>query len=196
MKQLELQQRLAQLELQTETALFSYRQAKVLFADENEATLYTALCRHTKNGVIQRVCKGVWINPMSRFANNDTRLEELALLLRPEHYNYVSMETVLSQASVISQQMFAYLTVMTTGSSKVIKASFGTVEFTHSKRSLLEISSYRVPQGHKMSWADVATAYRDLKRVGRNVELVDAQALQLVLAEADDPLTRQEGESK
>ena len=183
MKQFELQQRLAQLEQQTHTALFSYRQAKVLFFDENEKTLYAALCRHTKNGIIQRVCKGVWLNPMSQFATNDTRLEELALLLRPEHYNYVSMETVLSQASVISQQMFAYLTVMTTGAGLTVKASFGTLELVHTKRKWQNIQLSNVPSGHKMPWADAATAYRDLKRVGRNVDMVDEQELQQYLAQ-------------
>jgi len=177
MKYLELLNRLKQLELQTQTALFSYSQAKVLFADENEKTMYTALCRHAKNGVIKRVCKGVWLNPLSRFANNDTRLEELALLLRPDHYSYVSMETVLSQASIISQQMFGYLTVMTTGSSKTIKATFGTLEFTHTKRDLIELSRHCVPEGHKLPWANIDTAYRDLKRSGRNVNMVDMDML-------------------
>ena len=181
MKHLELQRRLMLLEQQTQTALFSYNQAKVLFADESEKTMYTALCRHTKNGLIQRVCKGVWLNPMSQFATSDTRLEELSLLLRPYYYNYVSMETVLSQASVISQQMFGYLTVMTTGASKVINATFGTVEFTHTKRSLIEVSRHTVPRDHKMPWADVATAYRDLKRAGRNVDMVDIKSLESIL---------------
>ncbi len=177
MKSLELLNRLKQLELQTQTALFSYNQAKVLFADENEKTMYTALCRHAKNGVIERVCKGVWLNPLSRYANSDTRLEELALLLRPDHYNYVSMETVLSQASIISQQMFGYLTVMTTGSSKTIKATFGTLEFTHTKRDLIELSRHRVPEGHQLPWANIDTAYRDLKRSGRNVNMIDMDML-------------------
>jgi hypothetical protein len=179
MKILELLNRLKQLEAQTQTSLFSYNQAKVLFADENEKTMYTALCRHAKNGVIERVCKGVWLNPLSRFANNDTRLEELALLLRPDHYNYVSMETVLSQASIISQQMFGYLTVMTTGSSKAIKTAFGTLEFTHTKRDWVELSRHSIPNGHKLPWANIGTAYRDLKRSGRNVRMIDMDMLKL-----------------
>lgn len=183
MKTLELQQRLQKLELQTNTALFSYNQAKVLFADENEQAMYTALCRLTKKGVIEKVCKGVWLNPLSRFAQNDTRLEELALLLRFNHYNYVSLETVLSQASIISQQMFSYLTVMTTGASKVVKASFGTIEFTHTKRDLVELCHYKIPQGHKIPWASVDIAYRDLKRIGRNIDMIDMNELQNYFAE-------------
>jgi hypothetical protein len=177
MKATQLQQRLNKLEQQTQTALFSYRQARVLFADENETSMYAALCRHTKNGVIDRVCKGVWLNPMSHFAHSDTRLEELALLLRPDHYNYVSMETVLSQASVISQQMFGYLTVMTTGASKVIKTVFGTLEFTHTKRSAQELSHHATLEGHRLPWASVDIAYRDLKRVGRNLDMIDNTSL-------------------
>lgn len=177
MKSLELLKRLKQLELQTQTALFSYNQAKVLFADENEKSMYIALGRHAKNGVIERVCKGVWLNSMSRYTTSDTRLEELALLLRPDHYSYVSMETVLSQASIISQQMFGYLTVMTTGSSKIIKATFGTLEFTHTKRDLIGVSRHNIPEGHKLPWASVDTAYRDLKRSGRNVSMIDMDML-------------------
>ena len=183
LKTLSLQQRLNALEQQTQTALFSYNQARVLFSDESEKTMYTALCRHAKSGIIERVCKGVWLNPISRFAQSDTRLEELALLLRPDHYNYVSMETVLSQASVISQQMFGYLTVMTTGSSKLIKATFGTLEFTHTKRSLLEVSRHTIPEGHRLPWASVDIAYRDLKRVGRNLDMVDKNSLPEVTGE-------------
>ena len=144
MKSLELLNRLKQLESQTQTALFSYNQAKVLFADENEKTMYTALCRHVKNAVIERVCKGVWLNPLSRYANNDTRLEELALLLRPDHYNYVSMETVLSQHSI--------------------------------------------PDGHKLSWANIATAYRDLKRSGRNVKMIDLDMLKLFMDKNEEEI--------
>jgi hypothetical protein len=177
MKALALLNRLKQLESQTQTALFSYNQAKVLFADENEKTMYTALCRHAKNGVIERVCKGVWFNSLSKFSHNDTKLEELALLLRPDHYSYVSMETVLSQASIISQQMFGYLTIMTTGSSKIIKVTFGTLEFTHTKRDLVELSRHNVPDGHKLPWANIDTAYRDLKRAGRNISMIDREML-------------------
>jgi hypothetical protein len=180
MKLLDLQQRLSELEQQTHSALFSYKQAKVLFADETENAMYTALCRHTKNGVIARVCKGVWINPLSRYANNDTRLEELTCLLRPDSFNYVSLESVLSQASVISQQMFGYLTLMTTGASKTIKTSFGTLEMIHTKRALTEVSSHKIPQGRRLPWADVKTAFRDLKRIGRNVDMVDTSELELL----------------
>jgi hypothetical protein len=181
MKSLELLNRLKQLESQTQTALFSYNQVKVLFADENEKTMYTALCRHVKNAVIERVCKGVWLNPLSSYANNDTRLEELALLLRPDHYNYVSMETVLSQASIISQQMFGYLTIMTSGSSKTIKTTFGTLEFIHTKRDWIELSRHIIPDGHKLPWANIAMAYRDLKRSGRNVKMIDLDMLKLFM---------------
>ncbi|PCK07258.1 MAG: hypothetical protein COA42_15170 [Alteromonadaceae bacterium] len=182
MKSHDLQRRLLLLEPQTRSALFSYRQAQVLFADEAEKTLYQALRRHQKNGIIEQVCKGVWQNPMSRYIENDTRLEELALLLRPDHYNVVSLETVLSQASVISQQMFAYLTVMTTGQSKCFKTPFGTLELTHTKRKLTELSRYKVPPGHRLPWVGVDVAYRDLKRVGRNVDLVDEEVLEEILS--------------
>ena len=177
MKRLELQHRLNEVEALTQSAMFSYKQARVMFAEESEHSMYTALCRHTKSGVIHRVCKGVWINPFSRYANSDTRLEELTRLLRPNCFNYVSLETVLSQASVISQQMFGYLTVMTTGTSKTVKTPFGTLELTHTKRPATDIFRHQIPEGRRIPWADVKTAYRDLKRVGRNVHMVDEDEL-------------------
>lgn len=178
MKIFELQQKLNQLELQTNSSLFSYTQLKVLFADENEQTLYSALRRHTKNGVIKHVCTGIWLNPLGKYATAHTRLEELAILLRPVHYNYVSMETVLSQASIISQQMFGYLTVMSTGKSKMYKTEFGTLEFTQTKRNWIEVSRHPIPNGHRLPWADIQTAYRDLKRMGRNINMIDKDAFE------------------
>jgi hypothetical protein len=114
---------------------------------------------------------------MSKYAKNDTRLEELALLLRPAHYNYISLETVLSQASIISQQMFGYLTVMTSGASNTIKTNFGTLELTHSKRDLIEFTQHKIIENHKLPWASVNIAYRDLKRIGRNLEMIDEEML-------------------
>ena len=177
MRLLELQRRLHDIERQTQSALFSFSQARVLFSDENQASMYMALNRHCKKGAIEQVCKGVWINPLSQYYHNDTRLEELTNLIRPDSYNYVSLESVLSQAGVISQQMFAYLTVMTTGASRLVKTKFGTLELTHTKRSLTEVCLHQIPAGRKMPWADVKTAYRDLKRVGRNVHMVDEEEL-------------------
>jgi hypothetical protein len=179
---IELQQKLKQLELQTNSSLFSYNQIKVLFADENEKTLYSALRRHAKNGVIEYVCTGIWLNPLGQYASANTRLEELAMLLRPDHYNYVSMETVLSQSSIISQQMFGYLTVMSTGKSKEYKTDFGTLEFTQTKRDWVEVSRHQIPTGHRLPWADIQSAYRDLKRTGRNLNMVDQDALEEALA--------------
>jgi len=46
-------------------------------------------------------------------------------------------------------------------------------EVNNHKIPLTEVNNHKIPQGRLLPWADVKTAYRDLKRVGRNIVMVD-----------------------
>ena len=89
----------------------------------------------------------------------------------------MSLESTLSEYGAISQIPLDRLTIMTTGRKGEYKTPFGTIEFTHTKRSPNEILNHTEAIGRPLRLANKNTAYRDLKRVGRNTHLVDEAVL-------------------
>jgi len=71
------------------------------------------------------------------------------------------------------------ITVMTTGASGTHETPFGTIEFTHTKRSVADILAHtqRI-EGRPLRIAHKMAAVRDLLRVGRNVNMIDREALE------------------
>ncbi|MCL6272220.1 hypothetical protein M3P05_20060 [Sansalvadorimonas sp. 2012CJ34-2] len=65
------------------------------------------------------------------------------------------------------------LTIMTTGRKGEYKTPFGTLEFTHTKRSVGDILDSFVDRDRPLKIATKQAAIRDLKRVGRNLHLLD-----------------------
>ena len=99
---------------------------------------------------------------------------QLAQYIRPNEINYLSNESVLCNLSIISQQMLDRITVMTTGRSGVFETPFGVIEFTHTKRDHLSILRETMkPDGFPIRVANKNVAVRDLKRIGRNVNMID-----------------------
>jgi hypothetical protein len=69
--------------------------------------------------------------------------------------------------------MFDRITIMTTGRKGTITTAFGVIEFTHTKRSINELSNnvyYDDEIG--IFRATTEQAIKDLRRVGRNVEMI------------------------
>lgn len=104
-------------------------------------------------------------------------IEHVARALRRGEYNYVSLESALSEYGVISQIPLDRLTVMTTGRKGVYHTALGTIEFIHTKRKPTAILEGVVDAGRPLRLATPHTAWRDLKRVGRNTHLVNADEL-------------------
>src|SRR5882762_9991151 len=83
--------------------------------------------RFTDQGILTRAVRGVYVNPQARSLPSDVR-RGLIRFLRPREISYVSLESKLSEASVISQ-VTAALTCMTTGSPGTFETPWGIVEF-------------------------------------------------------------------
>ena len=68
----------------------------------------------------------------------------------------------------------AYLSVMTNGRSGTFVTDYGTIEFTHTNRdiTLLEDSVY-FDDEIAMFRANKNRAIADLKRVGRNIDMIE-----------------------
>jgi hypothetical protein len=105
-------------------------------------------------------------------------IEEIAKALRPGKLCYVSLESMLSEHGVISQIPMNYLTVMTTGASGKHATPFGVIEFTHTKRAVADVlNRCVVMSGRPLRIAKKNAAVQDLMRVGRNIDMIDFEAL-------------------
>ena len=145
--------------------------------------------RLSDQGVLIRAARGIYINPHARSRPADVR-RGLLRFLRPREINYVSLESKLSEAGVISQIATA-LTCMTTGSPGRFETPWGAVEFTHTDRKI-EIGT-DVVLNYGTLEATVRTAVRDLRRVGRNLDLIDEEILADAISE-EESLDEQQSE--
>ena len=175
MKQSTAIQRLNQLD-QLGRYVFSAADLNKLFPEDNRRAFQAGLGRLVKSGILTRATKGVYVYALSRHKGSDT-LELVARTMRRGEYNYVSLESALSIYGAISQIPIDRLTIMTTGRKGEYKTPFGTIEFTHTKRSVTDIVDQIHQVGRPLRMANKQTAWRDLKRVGRNIHLVDEAPL-------------------
>ncbi|MES2262004.1 MAG: DUF6088 family protein [Pseudomonadota bacterium] len=147
------------------------------FPDEQEKALEKSLQRLVASGILQRVAKGTYLNPMARSKKSHVA-EDIAAVLRRGHYSYLTRESMLSEYGVISQVPVRRITLMTTGANGVYDTPYGTIEFTHTKRSLAEIIRRTVSiQGRPLRLATKEAAVKDLVLSGRNVNMMDMTEL-------------------
>jgi hypothetical protein len=138
--------------------------------------------RLADQGVLIRAARGVYVNPHARSKPSDAR-RGLLRFLRPRQINYVSLESKLSEAGAISQITTA-LTCMTTGSPGRFETPWGAIEFTHTDRKI-RIGTDVISQADGTLEATVRTAVRDLRRVGRNLDLIDDEILAEAITEEE-----------
>jgi hypothetical protein len=139
--------------------------------------------RLADQGVLTRAARGVYVNPYARSMPSDVRTG-LIRFLRPGELTYVSLESRLSEVGAISQVTTA-LTCMTTGSPGRFDTPWGAIEFTHTDRAIaIGIDVHAGDDG--VLRATVERAARDLRRVGRNVNLIDEQTLAEAICEESE----------
>lgn len=153
--------------------VFTKHELSKVFSQDSSKTLTEGLNRLVKSAILSRACRGIYVNVYASCRDAYT-IEHIAKALRPGDYNYVSLESILSEYGVISQIPIDRLTVMTTGREGTHVTSFGVIEYTHTKRSFIDVvNSIITVQGRPLRIASKEAAWRDLKRVGRNTNLVD-----------------------
>ncbi len=147
-----------------------------IFHEDSPRAFKAGLDRLVKDGLLQRPVRGVYVFELAH-SRDSHAIEHVARALRRGEYNYVSLESALSEYGVISQVPVDRLTVMTTGRKGVYRTPMGTIEFVHTKRKPSTILAGSVDVERPLRLATMQTAWRDLKRVGRNTHLVDEGAL-------------------
>jgi len=138
---------------------------------EQARTRLKALAQHQKAGLITHVARGLYVNPRARSLPGDV-LTALVQFLRPWDFKYLSLESALSDAGVISQ-IPARVTLMTTGRTQTFVTPYGTIEFVHTTQRPEDLRHQVVWDNRKgFPVATTTRALRDLKRVRRNLDLV------------------------
>jgi len=176
MKKMELFRKLSELDKRGVYVL-ARRDLEKLFPEEGEKAMEKSLQRMVADDLLQRVAKGLYVNPAAT-SKNRWIAEEIAKALRPGSLSYVSLESILSEYGVISQIPVSRMTVMTTGKSGTVETPYGTIEFTHTKRRAVEIIKRTLfAMGRPLRIATKQAAVRDLLRVGRNANMIDRREL-------------------
>ena len=163
-------------------SVFAVADLRRIFPERSEKTFSEGIRRLVAQGVLERAARGVYVNALSQRSRRYL-VEEIAACLRRGEYSYVSLESALAEFGAISQVPMSRITIMTTGRGGLIETRYGDVEFTHTARPVPNIlASTLVMEGRPLRIARVAAALRDLKRVGRNLHMVDTEAYDDILA--------------
>jgi len=140
--------------------------------------LAVLLSRATKAGLLQRVCRGIYYYPDAG-APPGRLLYHAAARLRAGEFNYLSLESVLSEQGVISQVPFQWIGLMSSGRSHVVDCGeFGRIEFIHTAQRPGDLTDALHYDPQRRLWvASVAQAMRDMRMTRRNLDLVDQEVL-------------------
>ncbi|CAM3952599.1 type IV toxin-antitoxin system AbiEi family antitoxin domain-containing protein [Vreelandella rituensis] len=156
--------------------IFTLGDLAKVFHEDSPKTLQEGVNRLRRQGVLEGVARGIYCYAFSR-TSDPHRLERIARTMRRGEYNYVSLESALSEYGAISQIPVDRLTVMTTGRKGTYRTPYGTLEFTHTRRPVRDLVTRMRDIGRPIKIATPAAAWADLKRVGRNTHLVDTEML-------------------
>jgi hypothetical protein len=173
MKRLELSAKLMEADRKGGWA-FTFASFGALFEKGSPHYVKLMMKRLADQGVLTRAVRGTYVNPLARSLPLDIR-RGLIRFLRPREVSYVSRESKLSEAGAISQ-IAAALTCMTTGASGTFETPWGIIEFTHTNRDI-DVGNDVYCGDDGTLEATVQRAARDLRRVGRNVDLIDPETL-------------------
>ena len=132
------------------------------------------LSRAARSGLLKRVCRGLYLYPRVEYPRG-LLLFHAAARLRADAFNYISLESALSDAGAISQIPINLITLMTSGRSNVLLCSeFGRIEFVHTAKRPDDLADQLTYDSDCRLWrASVALALRDMRATRRNQELID-----------------------
>lgn len=158
--------------------LFTLRDMSAAMPECSNEVFKVMVSRATRNGSLRRLCRNLYLYEKVDYPR-DLVLYHAAARLRAHCFTYLSLETVLSDAGVISQIPLNWITLMSSGREGLIECTgFGTIEFIHTERK----PSQAAPE---LSWdfrcrlwrATPRLALVDMRTTRRPLDLVDMDAL-------------------
>jgi predicted transcriptional regulator of viral defense system len=158
-------------------ALFTLADLAALLPGHPPGAFKTLVSRVAANGGMERLCRGLYLFPRAPYPA-DLLLYHAAARLRAGTFCYLSLESVLSDAGVISQVPMNWITLMTAGrSGKIACGRFGTIEFVHTQKTPLRLRENLTYDPRCRLWrASVAQALQDMRNACRNLDLIDWKA--------------------
>ena len=132
------------------------------------------LSRAEKSRIIKRICRGIYLYARADYPRG-LMLFHVAALLRAGEFNYISLETALSDAGVISQIHMNWITLMSSGRSNVIHCGdFGRIEFVHTTQKPDDVADRLIYDPTCRLWrAAPSLALRDMRATRRNKDLIN-----------------------
>ena len=157
-----------------ERYLFSAADLRAVFPPSSN--LAVLLSRASSAGILRRVCRGIYLYPHVNYPRGQI-LFHTAARLRADEFNYLSLETVLSDAGIISQIPMDRIALMSSGRTSTIACGeFGTIEFVHTLRSPNALASQLTFDPACRLWrASTTLALRDMRATRRDLGLVNPE---------------------
>jgi predicted transcriptional regulator of viral defense system len=161
-----------------ENYLFTLHDLQSLCPTISNTAFKTFLSRAVKQRTLERVCRGLYAFNSTNNSNG-LLLFHAAAYMRSSEFNYISLETVLSDAGIISQIPLACVTIMSSGrSNKIPCGNFGTIEFIHISRKPAEIMGELTYDERRRLWrASPKHAFEDMKKTHRDCSLINWDVL-------------------
>ncbi len=154
--------------------LFTPHDLRPLLPTLSDTAFKTLLSRAVAENHLKRICRGLYLyKPVA--PQNGLLLFHTAARLRASGFNYLSLETVLSEAGVISQVPINWVSIMSSGRSNIITCGrLGTIEFVHTRQQPDALTKdLHYDSRYKLWRASVALALRDMRATHRSVDLID-----------------------
>lgn len=160
-----------------ERYLFTPADMRALVADLSNEAYRALLSRAAKGKKLERVCRGLYIYHPAKPVLGLV-LFHAAARLRAHEFNYISLETALSDAGVISQIPMNWLTLLSSGRSYIMDCGrWGKIEFIHTRQAAADLAPHLHYDTRCRLWrAAVPQALRDMRRHKRNLDLIDWSA--------------------
>jgi len=156
--------------------LFTLADMQGAFPGFTPGAFRALVSRAEKTGLLRRVCRGLYLYSKVNHASG-LILYHAAARLRAAEFNYISLESALSDAGVISQIPMNWVTLMSSGRSQImVCGDFGTIEFIHTRKHAADLADQLVYDPRCHLWrASVALAIRDMKAARRGLDLIDGK---------------------
>ena len=160
-----------------EHCLFTLDDLQGALPGQGRGAFRAMISRAQREGLLRRVCRGLYLYPLAG-ATGGLLLYHAAARLRANQFNYISLESALSDAGIISQIPMNWITLMSSGRSHVVQCGdFGHIEFVHTRKQPAAVVDQLTYDSRCRLWrASVALALRDMKATGRNMDLIDREA--------------------